>query len=88
MTTPNDLENKALSQFRGLLFRMETWSTAELSVDMQRFEDRFGKPPTHMLVNPTKKIEDIKLPEQYKDVLIQARQYVHNVGVALIGVLS
>lgn len=84
----SETKKKFVPQFRGLLFSMTEWSTKEIGVFMQRFEDRYGKPPTHMLVNANLDLTTIKLPEQYKGVEIQVKQYVHNKNVCLIGVWS
>lgn len=84
-----DTKKKSVPQFRGLLFRVEEYSSGELGHYILTVEERMGKRPTHMLVSQKLDQSIIHMPEQYKDVIeVQAKQFVHSPNIIMIGVWS
>lgn len=81
-----DTKKKHIAQFSGLLFRVDEFSSSELGHYLQLYQDRAHKLPTHMLVNPKLDLNTVHLPEQYKDVEVQVKQYIHHPNVVMIGV--
>lgn len=83
-----EIKKKAMPQFRGKLFRVDEFSSGALLHMCDTVEESLHTRPTSMLVSTKLDLKTIHLPDKYKDIDVQPKQYVHAPNVVMIGVWS